>query len=676
MELNREVNEELKERFLLVTERISNIKNETTVAEGYRDFFIKTAEYLEFVCETLKLVDSGAYEKLSFEELKAINDKNFEIIRPENYETSYANPAYAVKTCGEVFGKYICEMTARLRKTFGYALQLKIEEITVMFELFVEIYNLFESEELSEQAVKDAVYWFESDYQDLFMEYQVRSIVDGSLTFYKDIVMNSDLEDLRYLYSYGHNISENEIGIAKFLNTRTDKEIEDMASTCTEAFVRGFVLGKKDLSKKKNVNIYYPIGFERMVRRVISQLKEQGLDVVIREAGIRTTPVNKQYIFDHKFDQGLILDKAYADRKLSVARVAFEKYNDLAKVMAGPISIETFGERPFSPVPKKEVIKLDEKQQKLQAVFSNNWTQLYHEYIKGDETSFTIIAYPIPEIGDNFEEIFADTIKINTLDEGLYRQIQTDIISTLDKAEYVHVKGNGDNKTDIKVMLHTLNDPLHETLFENCLADVNVPVGEVFTSPKLTGTDGVLHVSEVYLRDLKYTDLCITFKDGKITDYTCKNFDSDEENKSFIKENLMYNHDTLPIGEFAIGTNTTAYVIGKKYDIVYKLPILIVEKMGPHFAVGDTCYSFEEDSMTYNPDGKAIVARDNECSILRHTDKEKAYFGCHTDITIPYEEILDISAYTHDGEKLTIIENGRFVLAGTEKLNEPFDNDN
>ena len=41
-----------------------------------------------------------------------------------------------------------------------------------------------------------------------------------------------------------------------------------------------------------------------------------------------------------------------------------------------------------------------------------------------------------------------------------------------------------------------------------------IPVGEVFTSPKLTGTNGVLHVGEVYLNDLKFIDLEITFKDG------------------------------------------------------------------------------------------------------------------------------------------------------------------
>ena len=42
--------------------------------------------------------------------------------------------------------------------------------------------------------------------------------------------------------------------------------------------------------------------------------------------------------------------------------------------------------------------------------------QITNEYIKGEERSFTIIAYPIPEIGDQFKEIFAETVVINTLD--------------------------------------------------------------------------------------------------------------------------------------------------------------------------------------------------------------------------------------------------------------------
>ena len=112
--------------------------------------------------------------------------------------------------------------------------------------------------------------------------------------------------------------------------------------------------------------------------------------------------------------------------------------------------------------------------------------------------------------------------------------------------------------------------------------------------------------------------------------------------------------------------------MANKYDIVYLLPILIVEKMGPHFAIGDTCYSRSEDVAVYNPDGKEIISRDNEVSLLRKTEPEKAYFNCHTDITIPYDEIGDITAVGYDGKKTIIIKDGRFVLDGTKELNEPF----
>ena len=114
---------------------------------------------------------------------------------------------------------------------------------------------------------------------------------------------------------------------------------------------------------------------------------------------------------------------------------------------------------------------------------------------------------------------------------------------------------------------------------------------------------------------------------------------------------ILKNHDTLPMGEFAIGTNTTAYAMAGKYGILDKLPILIVEKMGPHFAVGDTCYSWAEDSAVYNPNGKEIIARDNEISILRKEDLSKAYFSCHTDITIPYSELDTIDAVRADGRR-------------------------
>ena len=124
--------------------------------------------------------------------------------------------------------------------------------------------------------------------------------------------------------------------------------------------------------------------------------------------------------------------------------------------------------------------------------------------------------------------------------------------------------GKGENRTDMEIRLWSLKDARKETIFENCVADVNIPVGEVFTSPVLEGTNGVLHVSRVYLDGLQYKDLELKFKDGKIVDYRCGNFKDEEEGRRYIFDNVLKNHDTLPLGEFAIGTNTTAYAAGKK----------------------------------------------------------------------------------------------------------------
>ena len=78
----------------------------------------------------------------------------------------------------------------------------------------------------------------------------------------------------------------------------------------------------------------------------------------------------------------------------------------------------------------------------------------------------------------------------------------------------------------------------------------------------------------------------LVFDCGQVIDYTCANFDSEEENRKYIEDNILHHHIKIPMGEFAIGTNTTAYVAANKYGIADKLPILIAEKMGPHFAVG------------------------------------------------------------------------------------------
>lgn len=676
-------------------EKISNIKS-------YFDFVSEFILYLYDLYSIINECEEGC--ELSLEQHKEINYKLYADILPENYFSSYGNPDYTVKQFGKEYGRLLSFLYTEIRGCIAYVYEGKLAEFTSVIELFLEIYSmwslvLFSSESFAEgnennnlpeaKYINEAIYYYMYDYADILVADRIIETISSEDTFAVDIVMENDLSDIRYLYKYGEYITDNEIKTAKFLNSLDEDRLKSMAATYVNGFIKGFETMRIDLSPKETVNIRYSIGQERMVKYAIELFMERGLKPIIfrypvsrinRKLTIRTgytaTPANKQYEYDHRMDEAIFFDRAFMERKLDVIAATYRKYKDMARVYAGPAVIEVFGEVPFAPEIKDSVVKLSGNQQVMSVEYTSKSTDITNRYIPRDQYSFTIIAYPIPEIGDNFEEIFDEIVRVNTLDNELYKNIQQCIIDELDKALYVHVIGRNGNKTDIKVMLHKIN-PETETNFENCLADVNIPVGEVFTSPVLAGTNGTLNVSQVYLNELKYIDLCIEFKDGMIDKYTCGNFESEEENRAFIKENLMFNHESLPIGEFAIGTNTTAYVMAHKYNILYKLPILIVEKMGPHFAVGDTCYSYSEDSRLYNPDGKEITAKDNECSMLRKSGKpedvSRAYFNCHTDITIPYEEIDGIYSVRPDGVRVPIIKNGRFVLDGTGELNHPFE---
>ena len=678
----------VEERYNLVVDRIGDIKEERTVDVKFRDYFVKVAEFIHLIDGTKKKIEDHTFDGMQIEELAAWNKKLYSDILPEHYRESYANPDYAVAQLGEAYGSTLSALYAEIRAAIVYVYEKKTEYLDILFELFIEVYNQFEEEEMPEPHVlKEILYWYASDYCDVFVADRIHEQVDATQSFAADLILGSDLADLRYLYRFGEYISDSELTTAKYLLSLDETTIQKMADVYTEGYRIGFVNTGKDLSKKKTVNIRYVLGFERVVKKAIENFDKMGLKPVIYRSGVSMLTkrqhlkigyygaiANKQYEYDHRNDQALFLDKKFVERKLKVIATTYEHLKEEAGAFAGPACIEMFGEVPFVPEQKETALKLSEKQQELSVFFDGRQSRLTNTYIPGDERSFTIIAYPVPEIGEDYEEIFQEIIRINTLDAGLYEQVQQTLIDALDRGESVHICGENGNRTDLTVQLHTLSDPEKETIFENCVADVNIPVGEVFTSPVLEGTNGVLHVSKVYLNELQYKDLEITFSNGMVADYRCSNFERELENKEYIRDNVLYRHDTLALGEFAIGTNTTAYQAAKKYGIEDKMPILIAEKMGPHFAVGDTCYSWCEDIAVYNPNGKEIIARDNSVSIQRKEDLGKAYYHCHTDITIPYEELGKIEVNKKDGGHILLLEHGRFVLPGTEILNEPLKN--
>lgn len=685
----------MEERFSLCVERIKEIGSEPQLKEPFGSYFVQVASFLLEIAEIYK--KTAERQKKDLKEEKIWNEEAcrrlYKELAEDRYANSYADPAYAAGLMGKDWGRLLSFVYGEMFSLPPYAAEEDLFEILIRMEWFVEIYCIFAEyeqewdEKAAYESVRECCYYFVYDYMDVETEKRVGEKVEPSFDFAYNLIMEADLSDPGYLYRYGEYITDNQIDTVKLLNEMSVEEIGKMADTYTEGYRIGFIKGNKDLSKKQVVNIIYPIGFERVVKRAIENFEGMGLKPTLmrnshsifhkRGTGVNgyySSSPNRQFEYDHREDDALFLDKRLVNRKLEALKEAYIKYEDISAKHGGPAWIEVFGEKDFSPADKPEALSLSEKQQKLSVYFAAESGKIINSYIPGEERSYTIIAYPIPEIGKDYREIMKDTITLNTLPYERYENVQQLMIDALDRCEYVRVLGMNGNRTDLKIELCKLDDPHRMTKFENCVADVNIPVGEVFTSPVLKGTEGLLHVKKVYLRDLSYENLEITFGDGMVKAYGCTNYEDEEQNRKYVKDHILQHHNSIPMGEFAIGTNTAAYVMGRKYGIEDKLPILIAEKTGPHFAVGDTCYSHGEDVAVYNPDGKEIIARDNEVSILRKDEenKDRAYFQCHTDITIPYDELSRLYGVTNEGEEITFIEKGRFVLPGTEMLNEAF----
>ena len=370
-ELWNEENTNIRERYDLAMERILEIPSEERVAEPYRSYFNQMAAFTAQIEELARLQLREDLDAFTLEELQQLNDRLYADILPEHYTESYANPAYAVRMLGADLGPLLSAFYAQFRAAIVFAYECRLTDITILCETLIEIYNMFEDSEPQARAVRDVLYWFFSDYTDVTLTYRIREQLDPGLSFAKDIIMESDLSDLRYLYRFGEYISDSELQIASYLNSLPEETIEKMASTYTEGYRKGFDVMGRDLSKKKTVSIRYELGFERMIRAAIRQFEEMGLEVILyraavwsvtmspnRKMGYHGTSANMQFDYDHRYDQTIYLDKAFKERKLAVLRTAYENCKKLAAEYAGPAVVETFGEDGFEPVNKPEAYSL------------------------------------------------------------------------------------------------------------------------------------------------------------------------------------------------------------------------------------------------------------------------------------------------------------------------------
>ena len=671
-----------KERLSLVLSWLRNSAKKKTAPDGLAELAgIAAAQE-----KLYKAVTDGSWTAMREEEKCSLNKAIYGSIEVDAYAHSILNPDVSARAYGNAYAQVISALGRELTETTQYLMRGIRKPFLYACELIAEIFGHIERDGI-DRGIKQSLYYYAHDYCREFVGFRMYEQYDIAAGKAIEEIVRRAAADESCLYDYGLPVSENVINVHRFLAGQPQKTIDEMARTFVNGFIDSFDTMRIDRAPKKTVFFDTFFGYERVTARAIDFFREEGLEPALSltsnllvyscaflQGGMGGTSVNRQYGYDHRRNYMLVLQRPMIEEILESRRENLEKYRDECEGYAGIAAQEVFGVPDIKFVNKKAVPVTTGRGGEFYNELRSRVCDLDEEYMPEEKQTFTIIAYPVPTVGDRFEEVFRETIVCNNLPNAKYKEIQQKLIDVLDLGAYVTVTGSGDNETNMKVMLHTLTDPATQTNFENCGADVNIPVGEVFTSPVLTGTEGLLHVKKVCIDGTTYKNLRIRFENGMISDYSCENFPTEAENKAFLKDVILKDLETLPIGEFAIGTNTVAYAMGIRYDVQEKLPILIAEKTGPHFAVGDTCYSRAEDHALYNPNGKEIIARENEVSALRHTDPAKAYTNTHTDITIPYNELGEILVHAADGTVIgAIIREGRFVVPGTEELNIPLD---
>ena len=198
----------LNERFELAMLRIKEIKNEQTEVLNadfpWETYFLQMAEWMEAMCALIEKKENETTKNWSMDDWKVLYSRIYAPIH-DQYEESYANPDVAAKTFAEDYGKILSVLASEIFRSFSWYMMGNYEAVVSLWELFVEIYTAFvygaaEKNMPKSEDLQKSIYWYVSDYSDEMIRWRIHEQYEPDFCPIKSIILNADLEDLRYLY--------------------------------------------------------------------------------------------------------------------------------------------------------------------------------------------------------------------------------------------------------------------------------------------------------------------------------------------------------------------------------------------------------------------------------------------------------------------------------------------
>lgn len=204
----------------------------------------------------------------------------------------------------------------------------------------------------------------------------------------------------------------------------------------------------------------------------------------------------------------------------------------------------------------------DVPQEKMD-LYQKHWWYPVHSEIRVPKTKWVVLRYPTPSMAqaaemscDAFEQFYFD---VCTVDYGQMAKDQRPLVARMEKAERIRIVSPG---TDLTFYIQGI--PIRP-----CYGQRNIPDGEVFTAPLRESANGTIRYNTPSrYQGTLFSDVCFTFKDGKIVEATANNTEK-------LNEVLDADEGARYLGEWAIGCNNRV-----RYPM---LDTLFDEKIGGSF---------------------------------------------------------------------------------------------
>lgn len=356
MSENRADTNLIQERYNLISQRLREIASEDFPVPELARYFHEAAFFLLREEGLWNMREKGLW---NMPEEAFMGEPLFADLEGNAYESSYANPAYAVRKLGRTIGRYLSflyyELKALSALTGGRHIPDKrdtaarVEERLIRMELFTEVYTAFvyeweEKKALPEKrTLRGIFYWYVWDYAEMAAQNRLEELADAWGTETDGAGKEESVE------GPGNPSDKNPPDMKQ-----PDINIKDIS-----ILYKGWILEEACIPNRK-VSVIAPKCLE-----------------------------------DHAEDMSLVLDKALAGRLLEVLHSVLEKYsgrlhlseksNSVEKASA---SVRTFalGAHPQNlQNPEQRIIGFNEGQRQLLGKYYRKRDELFREYFFTDK---------------------------------------------------------------------------------------------------------------------------------------------------------------------------------------------------------------------------------------------------------------------------------------------------